>query len=316
MQYSTQWYKSTRILFNNVTNCYRAGYEPFQAEGTAESGGGVGNTERASAVEGSTEEERPTAGNLSDIAATAVPSKTNPLFGPSGPESAPPRGQRPGNQRPFPPPLPPRPPPSNAGSLDPPQRPEFVGPEQQPPPASSTLSLLEQIFGTTTPQTVVDIQPSFEPPVLVTPPPPQRRPFIQRPRPPAQRRPGPPPPQGRPPQPLLLPVPPQQQPLPPSAFPTPPLESAVRPLVFPTRPAINAEPTEFISAGGDNGGLFREPEVVTGFAIPADNDVFDLTVTANQNFGGSASRPTKKYNGKFFHYIMRTLQGVFDEDDG
>jgi hypothetical protein len=99
--------------------------------------------------------------------------------------------------------------------------------------------------------------------------------------------------------PLLLPVPPQQQQLPPSAFPTPPLESAVRPLVFPSRPAtsINAQPTEF--SAGDN-GLFREPEVVTGFAIPADNDVFDLTVTANQNFGGSASRPTKKYNGKFF----------------
>jgi hypothetical protein len=112
-----------------------------------------------------------------------------------------------------------------------------------------------------------------------------------------------------------LPVPPQQQQPPPSAFPTPPLESAVRPLVFPTRPAaaaINAEPTEF-SAGGDNGGLFREPEVVTGFAIPADNDVFDLTVTANQNFGGSASRPTKKYNGKFFHYIQRTRTWRVDE---
>jgi hypothetical protein len=183
-----------------------------------------------------------------------------------------------------------------------------VGPE--PPPASSTLSLLEQIFGTTTPQTVVDIQPSFEPPVLVTPPPPQRRPFIQRPRPPAQRRPGPPPqPQGRPPPPLLLPVPPQQQQPPPSAFPTPPLESAVRPLVFPTRPAINAEPTEF-SAGGDNGGLFREPEVVTGFAIPADNDVFDLTVTANQNFGGSASRPTKKYNGKLVFSLHKAYQDL------
>ncbi len=289
------------MLFNNVNNCYRAGYEPFQAEGTAESGGGVGNTERASAVEGSTEQERPAAANLSDVA--AAPSQANsPL------ESAPPRGQRPGNQRPFPPPLPPRPPPGNPGALDPPQRPEFVGPEQSPPPASSTLSLLEQIFGTTTPQTVVDIQPSFEPPVLVTPPPPpQRRPFIQRPRPPAQRRPGPPPPQGRPPLPLLLPVPPQQQQIPPSAFPTPPLESAVRPLVFPSRSAatINAEPTEF--SAGDN-GLFREPAVVTGFAIPADNDVFDLTVTANQNFGGSASRPTKKYNGKLVFSLYKAYR--------
>jgi hypothetical protein len=64
--------------------------------------------------------------------------------------------------------------------------------------------------------------------------------------------------------------------------------------VFPSRPptpAASIEPTE-------GNGLFQEPEVVTGFAIPADNDVFDLTVTAQQNFGGT--RPSKKYNGRNF----------------
>jgi len=38
--------------------------------------------------------------------------------------------------------------------------------------------------------------------------------------------------------------------------------------------------------------------VITGIAVPADNDVFDLTVTAQQNFGG---KPNKiNYQGKKF----------------
>jgi len=175
-------------IFNQILCVIsRAGYEPFQEEGTA-----AGNTERASAVvEESTEQERPLpAANLTDSASAAAPNKTSD-------STAPPRVQRPENQRPFPPrpenqrPFPPQRLPNNGGgggSLELPQRPEFLGPE--PPPASSTLSLLEQIFGTTTQQSV-EIQPSFEPPVLVTPPSSggaQRRPFVQRPRPPAQRR--------------------------------------------------------------------------------------------------------------------------------
>ena len=122
------------------------------------------------------------------------------------------------------------------------------------------------------------IEPSFTPPLLVTPP--ARRP----PRPWDGRR--PPRPSGRPPRPpwqyKRRPGPPNTRPAArpsprPSARPTPPLTSAVRPLVFPTRR--------------------RQPEVVTGVAIPAANDIIDITVTAQQGFG--ARKTKKKYPGKF-----------------
>ena len=292
--------------------CCRPGYEPFQSlNPTTQEEKAEGETEPVVVgEEGSTEQQqRPPATTPPD----SGPNRNNQLVNnqlfkdPAGPPPPPRRGQprpQPENHRPlpFPLPLPPSRPNSGGGSgPDLPQRPEFLGPE--PPPSSSTLSLLEQIFGTTTQQTV-DIEPSFEPPVLVTPSsvPPQRRPFVQRPRqpPPQQGRPGFPGPLQRPPgggrPPLLLPVQqqqPQQQPL--SAYPTPPLTTTARPLVFPSRlptPVVSVEPVE------STGGGFQEPEVVTGFAIPADNDVFDLTVTAQQNYGGA--RPTKKYNGKNF----------------
>ena len=71
------------------------------------------------------------------------------------------------------------------------------------------------------------------------------------------------------------------QPRPQSSFPTPPLNTKVskKPLVFPTR----RFPT-------------RPGAVITGVAIPAENDVFDLTVTAQQNFGG-ARKTKSKYQG-------------------
>ena len=54
-----------------------------------------------------------------------------------------------------------------------------------------------------------------------------------------------------------------------------------KPLVFPTN-------------------RYRGPQgngvIVTGVAIPADNDVFDLTVTAAQNFGG-ARKTKNKFRG-------------------
>ena len=37
----------------------------------------------------------------------------------------------------------------------------------------------------------------------------------------------------------------------------------------------------------------------TGVAVPANNDVFDLTVTAQQNFGGSSK--TNKFQGNFIN---------------
>ena len=37
--------------------------------------------------------------------------------------------------------------------------------------------------------------------------------------------------------------------------------------------------------------------IVTGVAIPAENDVIDLTVTAQQGFGGRRP-PKKKYTGE------------------
>ena len=39
-------------------------------------------------------------------------------------------------------------------------------------------------------------------------------------------------------------------------------------------------------------------------AIPAENDVIDLTVTAQQGFGGRRPKPKKKYSGKFFFFCL------------
>ena len=132
----------------------------------------------------------------------------------------------------------------------------------------------------------VEVEPSFTPPLLVTRPttprvrsrPPNRRPWAG----------------GRPPRPKEPPAsfvkkyPDwKYQARPQSSLPTPPLSSKAskRPMVFPT--------TRYPA---------RLPAVVTGVAIPADNDVFDLTVTAQQNFGGV--RKTKnKYQGNHGYIV-------------
>ena len=135
----------------------------------------------------------------------------------------------------------------------------------------------------TTARPPVEIQPSFTPPMLVTPPATPR----VRPRPPNRR----PWPGSRPPTrpsrpkdspPFVKKYPDwKYQPRPQSSLPTPPLNTKVskKPLVFPTR----RFPT-------------RQGAVITGVAIPAENDVFDLTVTAQQNFGG-ARKTKSKYQG-------------------
>ena len=136
----------------------------------------------------------------------------------------------------------------------------------------------------------VELQPSFTPPVLVTPPatprvrprPPNRRPWPGGPRPPTRptRPSAPSRPKDSPP--FVKKYPDwKYQPRPQSSYPTPPLNTKLtqKPLVFPTR----RFPT-------------RPGGVITGVAIPADNDVFDLTVTAQQNFGG-ARRTKSKYPG-------------------
>jgi len=137
----------------------------------------------------------------------------------------------------------------------------------------------------------VELEPSFTPPLLVTPP------STSRPRnkyPPPPRPPQRPWPGGRPPRPK---GPPQKYPewkyqnKPSSSYPTPPLKKieSKKPLVFPTN-------------------RYRGPQgngvIVTGVAIPADNDVFDLTVTAAQNFGGS-----RKTKNKFHDIITRARPG-------
>ena len=38
-------------------------------------------------------------------------------------------------------------------------------------------------------------------------------------------------------------------------------------------------------------------------AIPAENDVIDLTVTAQQGFGGRRPKPKKKYTGEYFSFV-------------
>jgi len=147
-----------------------------------------------------------------------------------------------------------------------------------PPPYKSPST-------STTPTPPLDLQPSFTPPLLVTPPSTPRN----RPRPP-QRRPwaG-----GRPPRPNGPPPPPvkkypdwKYQNKPPSSYPTPPLKT--KPFVFPSS-----------SRRYPGGGA-----IVTGVAIPADNDVFDLTVTAQQNFGGS-----RKTKNKFRDIITQARPG-------
>ena len=135
---------------------------------------------------------------------------------------------------------------------------------------------------TTSPPPPIVIEPSFTPPLLVTPPstPKFRKPLKRRPglRPWGGKR--PPRPPGRPPRPQ------QKWPLdkrPQSSQPTPPLQTTKRPVVFPTRR--------------------RDPAIVTGIAIPADNDIIELTVSANQNFGGSR-KTKKKYQGNACFKIL------------
>ena len=134
-------------------------------------------------------------------------------------------------------------------------------------------------------QPPVELEPSFAPPLLVTPPSTPRN----RPRPPNRR----PWPGGRPPRPKGTPSPVKKYPewkyqnKPPSSFPTPPLNTLDnnKPFVFPSSTS-----------------RYRGPQgaIVTGVAIPADNDVFDLTVTAQQNYGGT--RKTKnKFRGELNH---------------
>jgi len=139
---------------------------------------------------------------------------------------------------------------------------------------------------TTFPPPPIVIEPSFTPPLLVTPPstPKFRKPLKRRPglRPWGGKR--PPRPPGRPPRPQ------QKWPLdkrPQSSQPTPPLQTTKRPVAFPTRR--------------------RDPAIVTGIAIPADNDIIELTVSANQNFGGS--RKTKKKYQEFGGIITRARPG-------
>ena len=46
-------------------------------------------------------------------------------------------------------------------------------------------------------------------------------------------------------------------------------------------------------------------------AIPAENDVIDLTVTAQQGFGGRRPKPKKKYSGKYFVFRLSFVPFVF-----
>ena len=162
---------------------------------------------------------------------------------------------------------------------------------------------------TTSQPPAVEIEPSFTPPLLVTPPttprarpqPPNRRPWGGGNRPPRPQ--GPPPPSSK------YPVPDwKYQNKPPSSYPTPPLNT--KPFVFPTNRyrgppgavvtgvAIPADNDVFdltVTAQQNYAGRPRQ----TGVAVPANNDVFDLTVTAQQNFGGS--RKTNKFQGNFIN---------------
>jgi len=178
--------------------------------------------------------------------------------------------------------------------------------KKTPPPAIKPVStdpfidlLLNEIkegrITTNPPSTIspvtppVELEPSFTPPLLVTPPSTARPRNKYPPRPPGRPWSG-----GRPPRPN---GPPQKYPgwkyqnKPSSAYPTPPLKKieSKKPLVFPTN-------------------RYRGPQgngvIVTGVAIPADNDVFDLTVTAAQNFGGA-----RKTKNKFRDIITRARPG-------
>merc|ERR1719245_1942044 len=72
-----------------------------------------------------------------------------------------------------------------------------------------------------------------------------------------------------------------------------PLRTSQRPFVFPT------------ASTSLRGG---EPIIVTGVAIPAENDVIDLTVTAQQGFGARRPKPKKKYSG-FDRIITKARPG-------
>ena len=173
-------------------------------------------------------------------------------------------------------------------------------------PTASVPSPPQTSLYQTTPD-APELQASFSPPILVTPPStprgPSGRPLRRRPvaRPPWKlggdripRPPGQPPrlavnPQRPPGQPARGPGQPSRPPnkpsrplRPQSGQPTPPLRTSQRPFVFPT------------ASTSIRGG---EPVIVTGVAIPAENDVIDLTVTAQQGFGGRRP-PKKKYTGK------------------
>jgi len=153
-------------------------------------------------------------------------------------------------------------------------------------PYSGITDITKLKSTTSKPPQKILIEPSFTPPLLVTPPstPKYRKPLKRRPglRPWGGQR--PPRPSGRPPRPQ------QKWPIekrPQSSYPTPPLQTAKRPLVFPTRK--------------------KDPAIVTGVAIPADNDIIELTVSANQNFGGS--RKTKKKYQEYGGIITRARPG-------
>ena len=45
-------------------------------------------------------------------------------------------------------------------------------------------------------------------------------------------------------------------------------------------------------------------------AIPAENDVIDLTVTAQQGFGGRRPKPKKKYTGEYFFFCLNFVRFV------
>ena len=51
-------------------------------------------------------------------------------------------------------------------------------------------------------------------------------------------------------------------------------------------------------------------------AIPAENDVIDLTVTAQQGFGGRRPKPKKKYSGKYFFFCLNFVRFVLFGDKG